>query len=126
MDDTTYNGWTNYETWATALWLDNDAPTCAFWHDMAQECWEAAAASQQVGQHGLTRKEFARLELMTRLKEAVHEQCPDLGACLFADLLSAALSEVDWWELANHYLTDCQGEHGQITPNESIGGERHE
>jgi hypothetical protein len=30
MDDTTYNGWTNYETWATALWLDNNAPACAF------------------------------------------------------------------------------------------------
>ena len=24
MIDTTYNGWTNYETWNAALWLDND------------------------------------------------------------------------------------------------------
>ena len=24
MTDTTYNGWTNYETWNAALWLDND------------------------------------------------------------------------------------------------------
>tara|TARA_B100001093_G_scaffold203433_1_gene195472 strand:- start:305 stop:610 length:306 start_codon:yes stop_codon:yes gene_type:complete len=24
MTDTTYNGWTNYETWNVALWLDND------------------------------------------------------------------------------------------------------
>ena len=22
--DTTYNGWTNYETWNVALWVDND------------------------------------------------------------------------------------------------------
>lgn len=22
MTDTTYNGWTNYETWAVNLWLD--------------------------------------------------------------------------------------------------------
>ena len=24
---TTYNGWTNYETWNAALWLDHDEPT---------------------------------------------------------------------------------------------------
>ena len=24
MIDTTYNGWTNYETWNVALWLDNE------------------------------------------------------------------------------------------------------
>ena len=24
MTDTTYNGWTNYETWNAALWLGND------------------------------------------------------------------------------------------------------
>ena len=24
MTETTYNGWTNYETWNAALWLDNE------------------------------------------------------------------------------------------------------
>ena len=24
LTDTTYNGWTNYETWNVALWLGND------------------------------------------------------------------------------------------------------
>ncbi len=25
MNNTSYNGWTNFETWQAALWLDNDA-----------------------------------------------------------------------------------------------------
>jgi hypothetical protein len=24
IEDTTYNGWTNYETWNVALWIEND------------------------------------------------------------------------------------------------------
>lgn len=24
MNDTTYNGWVNFETWQAALWLEND------------------------------------------------------------------------------------------------------
>ncbi len=26
-----YNGWTNYETWAVSLWIDNDHATYAYW-----------------------------------------------------------------------------------------------
>lgn len=30
----TYNGWTNYETWNVALWIENDP----FWYGVAKEC----------------------------------------------------------------------------------------
>ena len=33
LTDTTYNGWTNYETWNVALWIGNDEGL----YDLAQE-----------------------------------------------------------------------------------------
>ena len=34
LTHTTYNGWTNYETWNVALWINNDQGL----YDVAQEC----------------------------------------------------------------------------------------
>ena len=33
LTDTTYNGWTNYETWNVALWIQNDWS----WYNLANE-----------------------------------------------------------------------------------------
>ena len=33
IEDTTYNGWTNYETWNVALWIGNDE----FLYDVAKD-----------------------------------------------------------------------------------------
>ena len=34
IEDTTYNGWTNYETWNVALWMGNDE----FLYNTAKAC----------------------------------------------------------------------------------------
>jgi len=34
IQDTTYNGWTNYETWNVALWISNDEG----FYDIARLC----------------------------------------------------------------------------------------
>ena len=34
LTDTTYNGWTNYETWNVALWIGNDEGL----YDIARKC----------------------------------------------------------------------------------------
>ena len=34
LTDTTYNGWTNYETWNVALWINNEEGL----YEFAREC----------------------------------------------------------------------------------------
>jgi len=34
--DHKYNGWTNYETWAVKLWMDNEEPSYRYWRERAE------------------------------------------------------------------------------------------
>ena len=88
MSDTkTYNGWTNYETWNVALWIDSDEGSY-------RERVRMARHARSVG-------DFANA-----LKSWVDDMTPDLGASMFADLLGAALSEVEWYEIAEHWYNE--------------------
>ncbi len=105
-----YNGWKNYETWNVALWLDNDQGTQELTRDLAQEACEGPA-SENVIKGIWTRAEDARFELADRIKDFVTENLiPDLGASMASDLLNSAVSEVDWDEIAEHYLADIEDE----------------
>lgn len=75
-----YNGWSNYETWLVALWLDNEEDS---YHDKQE----------------IVRRATEAYKAADALKDYVQESLPDLGASLAADLLNAALSEVDWLEI---------------------------
>jgi|SRR5580700_2463303 hypothetical protein len=97
----TYNGWTNYETWNVALWLDNEQGSQRYWQGEARTACEDAEATTYS-----TRLEVAARALAERLKEEIEESAPDLGASMFSDLLGAALSEVNWDEIASHYVDE--------------------
>lgn len=95
--DRTYNGWTNYETWAVNLWMDNEQSTQNYW------AGEAVAA---------LRKDDPVSHLADRMSEEHQDAAIDLlsplngGSSVFADLLNAALSEVNWREIAQHWIDD--------------------
>jgi hypothetical protein len=84
-----YNGWYNYETWLVNLWLTNDEGSYEWLRELCGESDEYT--------------------LSHTLKDEVTSEhmMPALGDCsIQADLLGAALSEVNWYELAEHYVAD--------------------
>jgi hypothetical protein len=102
-----YNGWQNYETWVTKLWLDNEESTQRYWADRTRAIWDECEVDGNP--FATSQSQRARIALAEALREQVgSEDAPDLGASLYSDLLSAALSEVDWHELANAFLQDAE------------------
>lgn len=96
-----YNGWSNYETWNVALWIDNEQGSYSDTRQWAQEAFDNACGSVE------DRKDEAKSVLAAQLKDWIEEMNPLAGnASMFSDLLSAALSEVDWYEIAEHYLSE--------------------
>lgn len=104
--DKRYNGWANYETWNVALWLDNDQGSHEYWRERAEEIFRDATPGEYDWQ---TRAAEATTELAEALKNEHEENAPELSGT-FADLLSAALSCVDWHEIAGHYIDDVAAE----------------
>lgn len=108
--DKTYNGWTNYETWNVKLWMDNERGSYEAGRAMAREAY----ASTEVREAGdvLTRYERATYTLADQLKEEYEERSQEIleaakaTGTVWADLLSAALSEVNWDEIAKSMLND--------------------
>ena len=101
-----YNGWGNYETWLVALWLNNDQSTYSYWQEAAERFQENASECQQVQSGVWTIDEAAKFTLGDALRSEIEEGNPIEEVCLYGDLLQAALSEVNWYEIAESYLAE--------------------
>lgn len=120
-DDKRYNGWKNYETWLVGLWLDNDQGSYSYWDERAREVYSMASATKYS-----SRRDVASSNLAKEIQDNVEETNPLPSSGLYTDLLTGALSEVDWYEVAEHYLdaviedveTDEQWDKDNITPRE--------
>ena len=103
-----YNGWTNYETWNVALWIDNDQGTYEMVKEWASEAWEEAEIPKY---SWLTRERGAVYLIAERIKELVEDGNPLGGdASMYTDLLNGALSEVDWREIATGRIDEVEKE----------------
>lgn len=72
-----YNGWTNYETWNAALWMDQD-----YYIDAAKE-------SESIG------------ALADYIKEDIEETMPEVTG-MWSDLQQSAFDMIAWFEIAEH------------------------
>jgi len=98
-DEQGYNGWKNYETWATALWIDNDQGT----YEEARRIVRAEIDRDEEG--------VALWRVVDALKEWAEELfidpvTEDGPAGLHVDLLRAAWGEVDWYEIARNWIEE--------------------
>lgn len=94
-----YNGWKNYETWLVKLWLDNEEGT----YNLQKDWLEQAKAEPK--HEYWTPEETVKFTLADLIKEFIEEEAPDLGASMYSDLINAALSEVDWQEIADNIIS---------------------
>jgi hypothetical protein len=83
-----YNGYTNYETWCLALWLDNEQGQYQMWQERS--------------------KVLEVYELGQELKAYYQDEINPLinNASFYSDLLNSALSEINWREVAEKLKED--------------------
>ncbi|KKK92601.1 hypothetical protein LCGC14_2701300 [marine sediment metagenome] len=104
-----YNGWTNYETWSVALWLDNDQGTNEMLREWAQEAWDRAVYPGDSPY--LTRGQRATRTLADQIQEHIEENNPLASdASMYSDILSANLHEVNWGEIAKGQIEEVDKE----------------
>lgn len=107
MKDEKYNGWTNYETWAVKLWMDNDEGSYLYWKERAQETFDNAKAGDAYATQ--TREQAATYELSEQLKDEHNDNNPcEESNNVYTDLMRAALDSVNWYEIAESLLEDVE------------------
>lgn len=88
-----YNGYTNYETWLVALWIDNDQYRQGEAHTIACTETDIGVLAENIKQWV-----YEWDEINTGVESGT----------IVADLINSALSEVDWYELAGMYRQEVK------------------
>lgn len=99
MPPETYNGWTNYETWAVGMFLDGNYTGEGTYREVLE-----LVEHRNGEEDNPTRTRI----LAEDLKDYVEQKIlgDDAPATLATDLLGTTLSEVNWHELAESKLSE--------------------
>lgn len=105
MNAEEYNGWTNRETWATALWINNDEAlqelaqdytlTAISEHSSAEDC-DALGCLTESFEYWIT-EDLLTLENIAG-NQALFNMLTDIGS----------LYRVNWREIADSFLSEAQ------------------
>lgn len=101
MRKETYQGWTNYETWNVSLWFDNDRGMYDYWQQWIVDCCDHL----EPGELSEDMYDVLVYDLQLAMKDFVDENNPlQDDSSMYADMLNAAISEVNWYEIAESYV----------------------
>lgn len=104
--DETYQGWSNYPTWAVNLWLSNDEPLYREALAMAAQSLEDAPTDSNVSAGIWSVEDTAKFRLADSYKDWLREMVELDEASLRSDLLGHALDAVNWEEIAATWISD--------------------
>jgi hypothetical protein len=102
----TYQGWSNYPTWAVNLWLANDEPLYRRAMDMARAITVHVSVDSNVLDGTWTPEDAQKFRLADAYQDWVREMVEMDEASMRSDLLGYALDMVNWDELAVSWLRD--------------------
>ena len=107
QEDKTYNGWTNWETWVTNLWIDNDG--------YAGGSLGVSEEADRIVKGKLDNDDAlgdATSELADWLKDTIDNDLREHNgtvAGLLSDIVNDFIKTVDWRDIAEHYCKDALG-----------------
>lgn len=94
--NTKYNGWTNYETWLCNLWFENFDFSDML--DMFDGCEDKDDILRIIKNY-----------IKDYVEEVVEESRGNANGFI-NDLISSALGEIDYYDIAEHYVDDVESE----------------
>ena len=104
--DERYNGWTNYETWAVALWIDDEQSNNILWRSEAARHTDEATYDKMFFDIACTAHETVRNSLAIQLRNEATKAVHDVESPFYSDLLLMAFDRVNWLEIAENLLVD--------------------
>ena len=95
--------WSNHETWIVQLWMMNNEGAQQVAQRAANAAWQ-----QATDDHVFDRNDNAVIELSEWLKDSVESGSPTASGTqnMYGELLKHALNQVDWREIAMHWLDE--------------------